>query len=259
MNQNEILHQPGQTTDDVLLDEAVIVANTEGETQTWYRSKHEPSNDLKGDKNLQFTNLNSMTKQFEIGEIGTCVKILLSRDNYWYGWNHYPVQLIPSDGTEVSQYDRPASTCPTTLLEVRRIIDNKTMEAMDIYGLTFDTPASLTSLNRSWNSAPEVADVNGCISLGYEKRERAYKFTRQDDAMSFKILATNEKPVSNLALVISNWKSNKADDISLTLNGKVLIPGKDFRKGIETDTDGKNELVLWLEYSSNDTTTFLIQ
>ena len=39
MNLNEILHQPGQSTEDVLLDEAVITANTDGETQSWSRSK----------------------------------------------------------------------------------------------------------------------------------------------------------------------------------------------------------------------------
>jgi hypothetical protein len=269
MNQNEILHQPGQTTDNVLMNEAVIGANTKGETQSWYRSKpgsgNHPTeisnqqNQVKNDKNLQFTNLNSKTKQFEIGEIGTWIETFILNDVYWNGWNHYPVQLIPSDGTCIYQYDRVVSSCPSTLHEVRRIIDHKTMEAMVIYGLTYNSPASLTSLNRSWNYAPEVAEVNGCISLGYEKRERAYKFTRHANAMSFKLLATEEKPVKNLAIVVSNWKSNIADDVSLTLNGMSLISGKDYRKGIETDTDGKNVLVLWLEYSSNESTSIRIQ
>ena len=143
MNQNEILHQPGQTTDDVLLDEAVIAADTDGETQSWFRSKSSTMKDLKNDKNLQFTNLNSRTKQFEIGETGTWVETFLSKDVYWNGWNHYPVQLIPSDGTAVLQYDRPASTCPSTLHEVRRVVDDKTIEAMNIYGLTNNTVESL--------------------------------------------------------------------------------------------------------------------
>jgi hypothetical protein len=259
MNQNEILHQPGQTTGDVILDDAVIASNTDGETQTWSRSNSNSANTLKRDKNLQFTNLNSKTKQFEIGETGSWVETFLTKDVYWYGWNHYPVQLIPSDGTVVFQYDRPASTCPSTLHEVRRIIDNKTIEAIDIYGLTNNNIASLTSLNRSWNYAPEVTDIKGCINLGYEKRERAYKFLRQVDRISFKILATRDKPVANLALIINNWKSYKPDDFSLSLNGKLLNLGSDYRKGIETDTDGKNVLVLWIEYSSNEKISILIQ
>jgi hypothetical protein len=274
MNQNEILHQPGQTTEDVLLDEAVIVANAKGETQSLYRSKPDSLMDLRGltgiarqqrykqlknDKNLQFTNLNSKTKQFEIGEIGTWVQTFLAEDVWWKGWNHYPVQLIPSDGTVVYQYDRIASSCPSTLNEVRRIIDKKTMEAMDIYGLTYKSPAGLTSLNRSWNYAPEVSDATGCISLGYEKRERAYMFTRNSDSMRFKIMATKEKPIENISLVIGNWKYNDIEDVSVTINGNLLSSGKDYRKGLETDPDGNNVLVLWLEYSSYETVSLIIQ
>lgn len=259
MNQNEILHHPGQTTDEVLLDEAVIGANTIGETQSWFHSGKAPLKGQKNDKNLQFTNLNSKTKQFEIGETGTWVETFLTVDDYWQGWNHYPVQLIPSDGTDISQYDRPVSTCPSTLHEVRRIIDKKTMEAMDIYGLTYNSPSGLTSLNRSWNHAPEVSDANRCISLGYEKRERAYKFDRQAEKMDFKIMSTEESPIANLAIVISNWKTANPKEVSLHLNGRLLTYGKDYKSGIETDTDGKNALVLWLEYSSIAPVSFIIE
>jgi len=259
MNQNEILHHPGQTTDDVLLDEAVIGVNAKGEMQSWFHSGERPVRGQKNDKNLQYTNLNSKTKQFEIGETGTWIETFLTVDDYWLGWNHYPVQLIPSDGTDISQYDRPVSTCPSTLHEVRRVIDKKTMEAMDIYGLTNSSPAELTGLNRSWNHAPEISDPVGCEALGYEKRERAYKFDRQDEKMSFKILATKENPIVNLAIVISNWKNDNPEDVSLHLNGKSLRKGKDYKSGIETDTRGKNVLVLWLEYTSEVTNSFIIE
>jgi hypothetical protein len=251
MNQNEILHHPGQTTDDVLLDETVIGANLKGETQSWYHSGKAFLKGQKNDKNLQYTNLNSGTKQFEIGEPGTWIETFLTVEDYWNGWNHFPVQLIPSDGTDISQYDRPVSTCPSTLHEVRRVIDKKTMEAMDIYGLTNKKITDLTPLNRSWNNAPEVSDVKGCISNGYEKRERAYKFTGQADEMSFKISATDEKPVENIALIINNWRTSNTDNLSLTLNGKLLTSGREYKKGIEIGTDGKYVLVLWLEYSSD--------
>lgn len=259
MNQNEILHHPGQTTSDVLFDEAVIGVDINGETRSWYHSKEVAQPERRAEMNLQFTNLKSKTKQFEIGEIGTWIETFLTVDDYWNGWNHYPVQLIPGDGTDISQYDRPSSTCPSTLHEVRRTIDKKTIEAMVLYGLTLSDPEGLTGLNRSWNYAPEISDVNGCISHGYEKRERAYKIKRVADEMRFKILATEEKPLANLAIIIYNWGNNNADDLSLTLNGRSLYPGKDYRKGIELDTEGENVLVLWLEYSSTGTTTFLIQ
>jgi hypothetical protein len=204
MNQNEILHQPGQTTADVLMDNAVILANSEGETQKWYRSKAEPGKRLFEEMNLQYSNLNSKTKQFEIGEVGSWISGWLANDVSWYGLNHYSVQLIPSDGTVVYQYDRPSSTCPTTLGEVRRKIDNKTIEAMNIYGLTNNTVENLTNLNRSWNYAPEVSEDIGCISLGYEKRECAYKFRMQNDTMSFSLCGSNKTLLKIQLLLFKN-------------------------------------------------------
>lgn len=259
MNQNEILHQPRQTTDDVLLDNAVIVANTDGNTQTWYRSKKEPSNDLQGERNLQFTNLNSKTKQFEIGEIGTWVQTFLEKDVYWVGWNHYPVQLIPSDGTVIYQYDRPASTCPTTLHEVRRIIDKKTMEALDIYGLTNSSPDSLTRLNRSWNYAPKIKDEIGCTSLGYMKSEKAYYFSKNADKMYFNIAATKEMPLENPSLVFKNWGKKNVKKIVVKINGRIMSDNAGLKKGIELDTDGIPMLVIWLKFSSEKSINMAIE
>lgn len=259
MNQNEILHQPGQRTEDVLLNNAVIVANSEGKTQTWYRSKSKPSNELDGKKNLQFTNLNSKTKQFEIGEIGTWIETFLDKDVYWNGWNHYPVQLIPSDGTIIYQYDRPASTCPTTLHELRRIIDKKTMESMVLYGLTNNSVDSLNRINRSWNFAPEITNEIGCSNLGFEKNEKAYHISKANDIMQFMIAATKESPIVNPAFVIKNWKKSNIGQLKVKINGQEITGDETIHKGIETDTGGQYMLVVWLNFSSDKTVTFNLE
>lgn len=255
LNQNEILHQPGQTTDDVVYDAAVIIASTDGETETRYHSVPERRK-LPKNWNLQYLNLKSETKQFQIGEIGARSHTILHSDTYWRGWNHYPVQLIPSDGTRIHAYDRPASTCPATFYELQHK-DGQNIEAMVMCGLTNKKPEELTSLNRSWVFAPEVVDITGCKSHGYRKQERAFMFTAQDNAARFKIMATKEQPLENPAFVIANWSGNDAN-ISLKMNGEAKTRGSDYEVGIEVDTDGTYALVIWMEYSSTETVSFEI-
>jgi hypothetical protein len=260
MNQNELLHQPGQTTEDLLPDGAITVANTDGETQTWYHSRPVPSNPLTGDGrgNLQYMNLKGTTRHFEIAEAGGgWVESFLHFPEwpaFWTGWNHYPVQLIPSDGTVAVQYDRPVSTCTTTLHEIRRRIDDSHLEAMNLYGLTRDSVTALTPLNRSWNFAPTVSAMSGCIGSGYEKRERAFLFTRQEKEMTFTIKASDINPLYNPAFVIRNW--NDGTEAVLKVNGVQWNPGPDFRRGVIIDTDGASTLVVWMRYSSVVKTEF---
>jgi len=255
LNQNEVLHQPGQTTDDVLNDAAVIIASTDGETETRYHSAPERRR-LPKNWNLQYLNLKSKTKQFQIGEIGSRVHTILHSDTYWRGWNHYPVQLIPSDGTRVCTYDRPASSCPATFYELKHMHGNN-IEAMVMYGLTDKKPEDLTNLNRSWNYAPEVVDVEGCQYRGYEKRERAFQFSLRDNAVKFTVQATKERPLENPAFVIADWGGNDRS-ISLKIDCRAKTRGPDYKAGIEMGTDGSYSLVIWMAYSSTKTVSFEI-
>ena len=79
--------------------------------------------------------------------------------------------------------------------------DGNNIEAMVMYGLTDKQPGALTALNRSWNFAPEVTDTNGCVSLGYEKRERAFKFAKTGRARR---LHASRQPRSN------RWKIQRS-------------------------------------------------
>jgi hypothetical protein len=98
-----------------------------------------------------------------------------------------------------------------------------------MYGLTDRQPAELTSLNRAWNFASVVTDTNGCVPLGYEKRERAFKFVKTGAVVSLKLQANQEQPLENPAFVIANWDSPNAN-ISLKLNGETKTRGKDFAR-----------------------------
>jgi hypothetical protein len=255
LNQNEILCHPGQATEDVMNDDGVILFKPDGETRTITRTSP-PAKKGEGDWNLQVINLKGKTKQFEIGEIGAYGETCLHREVWWRGWNHYPVQVIPSDGTQVKTFDRPSSMCPATFRELRHK-DGNNIEAMVMYGLTDKQPAELTSLNRSWNFAPELSDVKACAFLGYEKREKAFRFKGAGDAVSFTVRASKNQPLENPAFIITNWSGGDAD-VSLEINGKALSRGTDYRTGIEVDVDGSNTLVIWLPLVSTESVSFRI-
>ncbi len=257
MNQNEILLHPGQNPEDVIMNDAVTVGNEKGEFLTRYRLSEEPNKKLEGNNNILYTNLNSSVKQFQIGEIGTRIETHLDRKVWWNGWNHYPVQLIPSDGTRVGKYDRPTSFCPSTFREFRRKVDGQTVEAMQLYGLTKLKPEGLLPLNRSWNFAPDVVETKGCKYHGYRKQERAFMFTSEGDTAKFTVNATKEQPLENPAFVIANWPGHDAS-ISLKMNDRKKTRDADFKAGIEMGTDGSYSLVIWMEYSSMKTVSFEI-
>jgi hypothetical protein len=255
LNQNEILCHPGQAIEDVLNDAGVIIANSDGETMTIKRSDP-PLSKRVGNWNLQLVNLKGQTKQFEIGEVGAWSQTHLHNDVWWRGWNHYPVQVIPSDGTRVHTSDRPSSTCPATFHELRHK-DGNNIEAMVMYGLTDRQPRELTALNRSWNFAPAVTDTRDCVSLGYEKRERAFKFTRTGDAVAFTVQATKEQPLENPAFIIAHWDSPEGN-VLLKIDGQTKAHGRDYRSGIEVDSNGTYTLVIWMPWSATETVAFAV-
>lgn len=252
---SDMLCHPGQATEDVLNDAGVITANTDGETMTIYRSD-EPSIKRVGNWNLQLVNLKGATKQFQIGEIGAWSQTLLHKEVYWRGWSHYPVQLVPSDGTRVNSYDRPSSACPATFHELRHPNGNN-IEAMVMYGLTDKQPGELTALNRSWNFAPAVTETKGCVSLGYERRERAFKFTKTGEAVAFTVQATREQPLENPAFIIAHWDGPESN-AALKINGQAKVRGVDYRSGIEINTDGAYTLVIWMPWSATETVSFAV-
>ncbi len=259
MNQNEILHSAGQTVNDVLMDDALSFSDADGAVETLYRSRQPADkNYWQVQKNLQYINLNSDTKQFQIGEPGMKMDVDLYRDIWWNGWNHYPVQLIPSDGTQIFHYDRPSSSCIATFREVRHQLDSTNLEAYTIYGLTKRGPAGLTGLNRAWNFAPELKVREGATSKGFLKAERAYQLVKENGRIKFSIAASEKQPLFNPVFSIGNWAETK-NNFTLTLNGKRLKEGTDYKEGIEVDTDASTRMVIWLKLETASPVEVMIE
>lgn len=183
----------------------------------------------------------------------------------WYSvfptWNHWPTAQIGSSGRNASFADRAGHSSLSHLHwdYYSKEVDNNTpyLEKILMEGLS-DKPAhELKNLALSWLRFPDVINVSGGISNGYMQPRRAYSFSWQGTPMSFEIDASETKPVENLCFEIKNWGSRNKQ-ASIRQNGNTLLPGKEFRQGVEIDTDGTYTLVLWLELSATTPQRFEI-
>jgi hypothetical protein len=258
--QNELLNQPGTRPEDNVVPGSITVANTDGQTELWdYSSSRAVRRgaSISGEKNLVYLNLRSKYKHFNIGQAGSfwvpysqweSMRLAPGFSSY-NAWSHYPVGLLPSDGTVATGRDRTSSSCLGTLNGLQHRLKDGRMEAYNIYGLTDLPAADLTALNRSWNSPPAIVDLNGGRSTGCDQRQKAYLLTRESERLSFGLNGSAESPVLNPCFVIRGWGG--PSPARLKIDGRAQVPGPDFRQGIIRDTDGTETMVIWVRQRSD--------
>jgi len=265
--QNELLSQPGTRPEDNVPYDAITVSNIKGETEVLNYSTGVPYG--KGpvtveDRNLIYMNLNSEYKHFNIGEIGSyyvpysqweSMRLAPGHTKY-NAWNHYPFGLLPSDGTVATGIDRVSSSCIGTLYGLHHLLDDGRTDMYNIYGITKLPAKELKDLNRSWNFAPALSNINGAESKGYEKGQRAYVFTRESNKISFKLDGSEENPIVNPCFVFKSWGSDS--NARIKINGKKQTADSMVKQGIIRDTDGTQTLVIWIEQKSEEMVSYNI-
>jgi hypothetical protein len=127
-------------------------------------------------------------------------------------------------------------------------------------GMTNKSALELIPLARSWLMAPELELKSGdVICEGYDKPERAYvmncKSKNEPSKIEFELKGSKESPVVNAAFVINGWGE---DGASLTLNGKKVEQGKNFRAGHRRRID-TSDLIIWVKIESDESTKFVIE
>ncbi len=257
--QNELLNAPGTRPEDNVEPGSITIANMDGQTELWDYSasrtvRKGPA--ISGEKNLVYLNLRSKYKHFNIGQTGSSwdpysqwesMRFAPGFSNY-NAWSHYPVGLLPSDGTVTTGRDRTSSSCLGTLNGLHHRLPDGRMESYNIYGLTDLPAAELTSLNRSWNSPPAIVDLSGGRSAGCDPRQKAYVMTRESERLSFGLNGSEESPILNPCFVIRGWGG--PSPARLKIGGQDRAPGPDFRQGIIRDTDGTRTMVIWIRQRS---------
>ena len=267
-----LYNQPGMRPEDTVDLKALTLANQNGETQTysWEDGSPVKLKDPKGPRqflnpekaNIQIVNFRSKWRPFIVYE--TDVKIIpvgigASTDYSKFPcWNHWPVAQLPNDGRKALVSDKPShfSLC-TSRGVIRPTPDGS--ESVYLYGMTNQPIESLVPLAKSWNAAPTVAlSGSGFESQGDDKSQRAYVFNRTDakaDSLEFTLEASHESPIQNPAFVVKNWGKSPA---KLSIDGKAIPRGKEFRVGHNKTVEG-TDLVVWVKLSGDKKTSFTIE
>ncbi len=243
-----LLNEPGTRPEDNVELEACTLLNLKGESKSYTWEHGYPEFDLE-DAIIQLTHFKSEYKPYMIFREGGGFEVfnLEVRPEYSHfpWWNHWPVAQTFSDGRSANAPDRAAHSSLSW--------GNPNGEAA-LYGMTNKSPATLVSLAKSWNRPPGVKLLNDAYgSLGYDYTQRAYIFRSENKgSLNVEILATEESPLHNLAIVIEDWAGGAA---TLKLNGKSMPQGKEFRYGIEYDVNGDQKLIAYIKVLSTGSTT----
>jgi len=164
-------------------------------------------------------------------------------------WNHWPVAQMPSDGRYASFPDRTSHSSLTHVAlptYKEDFGDRPFEERLLMEGMSNKSPKELIPLAKSWLQPAELEAKSGCASAGFDRGQRAYLLTAKDSTISVLIKASGKSPVVNPAFVIANWGKK---DATLTVDGKKIKRGKDFRFGHRHRLEG-TDLIVWLKAES---------
>jgi hypothetical protein len=267
--QTELINQPGTRPQDNVELEAMTVGNMDGETETWSweepYGKRAPGSPPIKNGNIQVMNLKSKQRHFVIGEAGAHWKPFSFGAREGFStmpcWNHWPVAQLPNDGRVTPAADRPSSTCLGTLFPVKHKTDRPDlMLGRNLYGLTGKPAKELAVLARSWNFPAELKLAGPAFeSSGYDKNQRAYVLAHKPAAESvpleFTLAGNPQSPVLNPAFIVKKWGNAS---VTLTLDGKSIPRGKDFRYGHRQTLEG-TDLIVWIETESQASLTFRLE
>jgi len=119
--------------------------------------------------------------------------------------------------------------------------------------MTKGKAGELVTLAKSWLHAPEMTISSKGFEGGiYDEAERAYileKTIKSNTPLEFIIKGSEESPVINPAIIIKNWGTQQA---TLSIDGKNMMQGEDFRQGIRKGPDG-DDLILWIRLNRQST------
>ncbi len=268
-----LYNQPGDRPEDTVDLKALSLANEKGEAHTYswedgpplkWKDPRSPERNFRipADPNIQLVNFRSEWKPYIVYEPGVLLQgfgIPPSTDYSKFPcWNHWPVAQLPNDGRKALVSDKPShfSLCNSRGV-IRPTPDGS--ESVYLYGMTNQPIESLVPLAKSWNAAPTVAlSGSGFESQGDDKSQRAYVFNRTDakaDSLEFTLEASHESPIQNPAFVVKNWGKSPA---KLSIDGKAIPRGKEFRVGHNKTVEG-TDLVVWVKLSGDKKTSFTIE
>lgn len=260
-----VLNQPGTVPEDNIELDAVSVANMKGESMTFtWTNRGAPSFDAQPvNSNILKVNLKAEKSPFAIIPSSTASTDPVitpfrgrGKGSFFNFWDHWPVSTDASDGRLAQSAKRPSHSSLVHIAHQRDDLwpfyaqgPNRRTKVM-LHGMTRLEVSDLVSLAKSWENPPELKVTGGDFtSLGYDQSEGAYHLERTGSGtvpLAFSLSADVEHPVINPAFVVRDWGQV---DVGVTLEGKDLERGEDFRFGHRHTLAG-TDLIVWLKVES---------
>ncbi len=254
--------EEGQTQGDVIELDYLRIANLKGEKQQ-YDYVENPSagitKKVPEKPNIQQHNFKSPYDPFIIFEPGNTMDYISDRSiaglKFPGTCNHWPVGQAYCDGRSTRLSDRPTHFLGFPISDpVIHSGPNGRSWLNSLYGMKNVSVDELIILGRSWAQAPELKLVNspGYTNPGYDLSEKTYKISHtgpeKQNQVSFKLVASTDSPLFNPSILIENFGSRP---VTVTVNGKQLKAGKDFRTGLIERLEGTHRLI-WLDMKSTE-------
>lgn len=254
------INQPGTMPSDNVPQAAVTLANFDGETHTYSWGPQFPEAFDKPEKpNIQLVNFFTKYKHFSIVTPEEVTVSAYPKDSrfddteYYNTWDAWPVSQDWSDARKATNFNK-VSHSNLTHIHWKPYVETPAKRTwLMMTGMTNKGAGELAPLGKSWEYSPDLKLTGkGFTSDGYNKPERAYHLacekTGQPGTLSFDLAASKDSPVANLALVVDEWGDAGA---SLSINGKDVPQGKDFRIGYRQNYLA-DDLIVFIKVSSTE-------
>jgi hypothetical protein len=238
----QFLSEAGTKPEDNISPQSLTIVSHNDEVTELDWSESHPDGEF--DAQAIWINLKSKYKVFEVFPPGTRVNVWAGGEKTSYSkysaWNHYPVTQAPCDGRYCVAPDRLTHSALAAA-------DNLTETGnMLLYGFTNNDAKSLVPLARSWNFAPDIINISGGTSLGYDKSQRAYQIQAENNSLSFVLDASVSSPIVNPCFVLEGWDR----ETMVKMDGVNIMTDKNLRQGLVRDTNGRLQLVVLILMNS---------
>lgn len=273
IQETSVLCHPGQNAKDVLRNDALTLLDIDGRSATYSwpddaslntrdrrNMRVDPSivRDLKpAQPVIQVVNMRSAARPFVIFEPGnkSLVYVGRVRDEVtnFPAYNHWPVSQVHSDGRFAQAADLATSFSISQNQPTHHAEDGGYEWVAMLYGATFDDPATLVPLARSWTHPPELRVLQGTVeSRGYDVGQRAYQLRCARGStcgeLSLELRADADSPLVNALLILEGWGDGA---VEVSVDGRRLEPGRTLRTAHRNTLDG-TDLLVWLAKSSTE-------
>ena len=252
-----VINQPGTIPEDNINYDAVTFANLNGESKTYVWTE-DGGPKFKGAPDqpcIQVINFKNKYKPFSVvNPDGVRIKPYGGHGykSHFNWWNHWPVAQEKSDTTHARSAKRPSHSSLSHIKWKLYAEDEISRTWIMLHGMTDKPAGALAPIAKSWLRPPKLKlAARAYGSSGYDPTQRAYVLSckavgRPGSALKFELAASREHPVFNPAFVVKGWGTGP---VSLTVDGKKIKPGKDFRFGHNYSLRD-SDLIVWLKTES---------